>query len=779
MTSEDPKRRLAAYHIVSEIKQLDDLDLSPFDEKGKKSETRLTDVKAAIGIFDTLRRADEGSAVNRARYDAMFDGAAPYSQAKLDASNQSMKTNLNFNEALRLLDISLSAYVDLYSSLERLVSVRFRSGAIEENERHRLEGVLADELTYLFRSWPEFHSSYLRLCTTFLKHGVGITYFDSPDGWKFRVGGFSDILIPRQTPATEEAIDVAIGRREYHLHELQRFIDKPEAAARVGWNVEEVKRVMLNHVRTTGRNDYSYSSYEELQAEVKNNDIYNGHRNPTVSVLHFWVRELDGSISHFICSELDPKAFMYRKVSRYENAEQAYVFFTNGVGSNGTYHSVRGLGQRIFSHIQTSNRLRCQQIDGAMLSSSLMLQPENERALEELSFTVYGGYTILSPNVNIIEKAIPNLSQAVTPALDDLSQQLALNTDTVSPYGPNQASPYRNQAQVVADMDVATRLSGASLNLFYMSWSRLLREMVRRVVTNAKAQSCPLVKEFHRRLRERGIDPAVLKRLDLSRTSAVRAIGNGSVANRLVALRELQGIAGQFDDVGRRNLTRDIVATRVGHDMADRYAPAGVDERPTVDVKIALLENEHLQTGKPVPVVSNELHGQHLQAHMPAVQQLIEAYNAGQIEDQQLLPAASAFYEHLSQTAQFAFADPNLQDAANMANQLLQYLEEIINNATKAAEAAAREAAESGGAGAGDEAAAVANNAKLEAHQLDMRIKQEKAELDMAIQQRKFEQDQALRDAKAALDFRESSTGNNQPNQPLPNDEPFSAVKVR
>ena len=94
-------------------------------------------------------------------------------------------------------------------------------------------------------------------------------------------------------------------------------------------------------------------------------------------------------------------------------------------------------------------------------------------------------------------KAVPNLSTAVTPALEDISNQLALNTDTVSTYGPQQSSPYRNQMQVVADMDVSTRLSGASLNLFYASWTRLLREIVRRVVVNKKRDA--MVQDFYNR----------------------------------------------------------------------------------------------------------------------------------------------------------------------------------------------------------------------------------------------------------------------------------------
>ena len=727
---------------------IDNLDLGSLDEKGKPVQTRLKDVKSALAIFSTLRVADEKSAVNRARIDAMFDGAAPYNASHLAVSGQGLKTNLNFGDAQRLLDISLSAYVDLYSSLERLVEVKGTQG--QASEVQPAEEIVAEELTHLMRGWPEFHSAYLRLCTTFIKHGVAVAYFDSPDDWRFRVGGFTDILIPRQTPSSEEAIDVAIGRRNYLLHELHGYIKNPAAAKKVGWNVEEVKRVIKKNVRTNQRTDYD--NYEMIQAEMKNNDLHMGVQNPSVAVLHFWVKEMDGSVSHYICAEDNPKDFLYKKVSRYANSEQAYVMFTYGVGSNGTYHSIRGLGQRIFSHVQTSNRLRCQQIDGAMLASAVMIQPENQRSLDELQFTYYGAYAVMSPNVKIVEKAIPNLGTAVQPALQDLTQQLQFNTDTVSTYGPQQGSPYRNQMQVVADMDVSTRLSGASLNLFYASWNRLLREVVRRVVTTKRPD--PAVKDFYDRCEARGIPRDFIKTLDVDRTKAVRSIGNGSHANRMVALRELQGISGQFDDVGRRNLTRDIVSTRVGHDLADRYVPAEVEKRPTVDLKIAYFENQQLMAGQSVPVVGNELHGTHLEIHVPALNQLIEQLNVGEADPMQALPILQAFYEHISQTVQLAAGDPALEGVVGQTKQVLQFAEEAINNTMKAAQKLQREQAQMAEE-QGIEPEQGQVDARMADHQVKMQIAQEKAELDMALKQKKHDQEMAIRDAKAALEFRE------------------------
>jgi hypothetical protein len=363
----------------------------------------------------------------------------------------------------------------------------------------------------------------------------------------------------------------------------------------------------------------------------------------------------------------------------------------------------------------------------------------------------------MSPNVKIIEKAIPNLATAVQPALQDLTQQLQLNTDTISTYGPQQGSPYRNQMQIVSDTDVATRISGSTLNLFYSSWNRLMREMVRRVVQSKKQDTT--VKDFYSRCEKRGVDAEFIKKLDVERTKAVRSIGNGSLANRLVSLRELQGISGQFDDVGRRNLTRDIVSTRVGHDMADRYVPADVESRPAVDTKIAILENSQLQQGQPVPVVSNELHGQHLQVHAPLLQQLLEAIDTGQADPQQALPMLQAFYQHIGETLQQAAGDPALEGLVGQTKQLLQYAEEAINNTMKALEKIQRDQAIEAQEEGGEQPAGPSEvDLKLQKAQVEMQISQQKAELDMTLKQRKFEQEQAMRDAKAALEFREDQT---------------------
>ncbi len=728
---------------------LNEFDLLNLDhDTGKPPESRVSSVTAALSIFSTLRLADEPSAINRARTDAMFDGAEPYDRAALSSTGQGGRTNLNWGESQRYLDIAMSAFVDLNYSLERLVNVYVKGG--EPTLRQDAQDVISEEITRTVRAHPAYHSAYMRLCTEFTKHGVGVAYFDNPDDWRFRVSGLSDFIIPRQTEASEDSVEVACSRRQYLLHELYALIRNPEKAKALGWDPDEVTRVIIANAKN-GDTAAGYNNWEDVQRELKNNDLNTGVRNTSVSVIHMWVREFSGKVSFLMFAEETPKAFMLNRPEMFAKPEEAFVFFTYGVGSNGTFHSVRGLGHRIFNHIQTSNRMRCHRVDAAMLGGSVMLQPETQRALDDLSFTMYGPYSILSPNVRVIEKAIPNLTQSMDPALADLENQLAANVDLSSTYGPQRSSPYRNNLQTEHDLAVASSLTGSTINLFYAGWNRLMREVTRRIVNGKKED--PSVREFFERCADRGITADVVKSIDHGRTSAVRAIGAGSAANRLLALRELNTIAGSYDEVGRRNLIRDITSERVGRDIVDRYAPPTPEPRTTAEAKIAFLENQLMASGQGVPVFDTEIHGMHLRTHAPALQQALAAIQSGEADPVATLPLVQALYQHCAEHTNFLAGD--VAAAADVAGmkQLLQQAEEIIINFSRKIEADARKAAEQGMGQSteGEPAEPTAAELKLRDFEIRQDIAQRKAQLDMDIKQRKADQDLALKDAKSAM----------------------------
>jgi len=183
-----------------------------------------------------------------------------------------------------------------------------------------------------------------------------------------------------------------------------------------------------------------------------------------------------------------------------------------------------------------------------------------------------------------------------------------------------------------------------------------------------------------------------------------------------------------------------------------------MESRPTIDNKIAFLENKELAAGQPVPVESNELHGAHLQVHVPALNELIEQLNMGVADPVQSLQALQAYYQHISETAQQIAADPALQGLMGETNQVLQFAEEMINNTSKQVQKMERDAMQQqeqppGAEGQPEEDPMM--NSKVQEHQMKMQMAQQKAALDMQIKQAKFEQEQAIRDAENVLKLRE------------------------
>lgn len=742
---------------------LDDLPLLTLPESGAAPKTRLKDVQSATEIYRSLRKGDEQSALNRAKIQAMFDGVAPYDDSILRETGQSFRCNLNFGQADGLLEGAMAAYVDLVHSVEDLVRVETVVGEMEE--RMYFSKVIGEELTRTIRSWPKFNHSYLNLCNKFVAHGVGVAFFEDTMDWRWNSTGLGDVLIPRQTQASESEIEVVTALRLISVNQLFQYIEDPKAASEMGWNVPVVRQAISKAMVDEFRD---YNDWEKLQDELKNNDIYSGAKAAKVKLLHIWVQEFDGSISHYISlDDGSNKEFLYKAVGKYKDISQAFVFFTYGIGTNGTYHSIRGLGYKIFPHIQVSNRLQSSMVDSGMLSSAVMIQPQDERALENFAFNYMGPFALLSPNMNFLDRAIPNLTNNAVPVLNDLRSQIndrAGQYTASSLFGGNRE---RTRFEVAAHLEEAAKLNVTSLNLFYEPFDRLMRETVRRITNPEFSVNHPggeSVIEFRFRCMERGVPPEAIDNLDHRKTRAVRAVGSGSQAHRTVQLQALNEFAGTFDQQGRYQLFRDQVAAAVGLDQANRYMPPIENSRLPMDAKIAQMENTLMDmSGQPSPVLPNELHVSHLDQHIPHMQQYLQAVEQQQIPIEQAYTKVIPVYEHAMQHLGLVEQDTTISEQVANYRQLMQQFGEILNNGQKKLakmqqeQAQAEEAmvAEDQAAAQGEPQVTPEQQAKLAEHRLKLQMMQEEHEMKMMLKMQEAELDRQRRDAEQAKDLRE------------------------
>lgn len=717
-------------------------DLLSLDEDGKPPEpSRLPNARAIRKLFSKETDADEASAIRRTQIQAMIDGQPPYNQAALNASGQGSRANANFLMGQDLINRACNGYQDILTSSKILMTVDCEYGEAAESADY--EAVIQEEATRTIRKWSSFPSRAQQLIRLFVSHGVGIDYFPDTKDFRFDVAGFGDFYIPRQTPASEEDIVYAVARKDMTVVDLFDKIRNEKAAEKMGWNVAAVKKAIGR--ATTSGSVGEVGEIERFQQQLKNNDLHSVEKFEHVPILGFWVREFDGTYSFALTEKDAPDGeYLFVEYSRYKSAEEAFIFFCYGIG-NGTYHSIRGMGHMIFALVQLHNRLMCQKSDGVMLDESVLLQATGNNALQRASLNYLGPFSLMDQGFEVIDRKISGTSDRTLPFLNEVKGLMGQMSSSFNP--PEGA--YQNQINVEAELEALAGSTSGALDLFYASWDRLIREMVRRIIQGPKSD--PLVAEFHRRCERRGVTKDILESVDHANTYAYRALGAGSPSARSIAFKKLLQLLPQLDEIGRKNLIYRFVENLVGHQNAAEFASRSEEPRQNSEASIATLENFALAQGAPIPVLSYQMHGAHVQIHVPELIRIIDGVETGALDPMQNLGGLRAYLDHVAAHGEQLGQDPSQADLFGQVKEAINNLNQIVTNMERKIKAEQRQAAEAGQGAEGQpsEQERLAQ-IKIDMEEFKFQMMQRKGELEIAIMQAKADQNLALKDAEGA-----------------------------
>ena len=738
------------------LSALDEIDLKTLDEKGKPPRpSRLSSAAAGRSLFQSLLKDDEASAIQRVKVEGMKGGSPPYDQAALNASDQGSKANANFLLGQDLITKANAGYNDMFLTPKQLVTLDVEGG--EPTARLGYSRIIASEITRTFRKWTNFVPSCLRLVDLFTTHGVSNAYFPDTRDFRFRAAGFGDFLIPRLTEVGEDNILYSGARKDMTVIELYEPIQNEERATKAGWNVAAVKKAIGK--ATTQSATGGIGDYEKFQMQIKNNDVHTNRQFAHVPVVHMWVREFDGTISFFIFEKdtLDGE-FLFHEYSRYESAEQAFVFFCYGIG-NGTYHSIRGMGQMTFALVQLHNRLMCMKADGVMFDELIMMRALSGNSYQESPLNTIGQAAILSQHFEVVETHRTASSDRTLPFLREVKSLMGQTSSRFMSPGGQGSGVYENKDQTDFNLESAASSDTGAVDLFYVSLDRLFRQMAIRLMDGPKSD--PLVREFHQRIEKAGITPDLLKSVDRDSIYAYRAIGAGSPAARSLSFKNLMQLLPQLDEIGRKNLIFEFVANEIGYQSANIFADPAEAPRQNSDAGLAELENFLLEMGHEVPVLDYQMDATHVSIHIPKLMGVLDKVERGEIDPMQNLPGLKAFLNHTAAHGENLVNDPTQRELYGQVKEAVANINQVVVNMERKLVAAQRQEAEAGAPAAdGTQPDAAATEADSKARIAQLRIAteefkyqlaQQKGNLELAAIQAKIDQNLALGDAKSAM----------------------------
>lgn len=828
------------------------------DDKTLIKRGRVKTAADATAIHRSLFNEDLWSSRKRAMIEAALGGDAPFDETRQRRLNLYGTTNVNWGYLRQAAREHQRPFFDYLESVDTLASTPLKPTYLSVEERIELEPILAQEITTMLTRWPSFLPLWGQLTLLYGSQGIGFSVRMDPLDWRWQVKGLQELKFPRRTIADVNYLDVvtfedymrpdelmakvrAEDEAEEAFSTIQGLVmeadativeeeepDSPEeprardvdkeaddsipvptrnqSAFKRRWNKRAVMQAL---VETSGSKGLDTNNPEQIMEAWKGNDISYGITANTVRIIQLFVRELDGTVSHYIARFDGAGDFLYKCEGKYKDISEPLTAIIQDVGTNGNFHSIRGYGYDLFGPTSGLNKLVNKFLDQALVAGTPHLSTQNEDGNVEKMFTPMGPYMLLSSDVAFPEMPQINMAQNIIPAIQAVQGIFRSQASAIAPVasgaGLGLPSGAKTAEQVRTESELQGALQSSDFNMFMSGWERHLKSVIRCICRPDYLVTDPggaEVYQLYKRIAERMVslgmlpldldDPMqfqeaieavknVVSNVDIEAIEVNRGLGKGSVSERRSVVTALNStLRGRLDPEGERLLDRMTASSYAGQQIGRMLVPDKAGLRPPVDAQIAKMENSVMALGEPPAFEPNQNHYIHLVTHLGRLNEINEAFitsirgapamneeGADPLRD--TIDKMQPIWEHSINQHLPMMDQTNPEYGAIKQN--LQQLGEFIKNSRKHLDAEDQRMAEQqnpdapplyGGVPAGlmlaaQDAATRAAVAKenLSAAKLAADVRRTEVETDIAI--RRNRQEMAARDVELALKVKQSA----------------------
>lgn len=669
-------------------------------------ECRIGTASNARQLVGTLKRAEDVRVKRRNKQQGLLDGNPPVPPEKLRSLGRGEEPNINLREAEGALDAAKTPYYGLVFDVPLFAQINFKYGddPVLNGEWSR---TISEEFHEMVDSWDGFDFNIQLHQWEMCYYGVGPIYWQDARDWRFQALKIGKLLVPDRTKADIEKLEVCAIPHSYMAHELWQFIKNEDAAKTAGWNIEAVKKAIVSASTKNTTDRTGTGSWDYYQTALRNGDLYWGiSQSKTIQVVHLLSREFSGKITHHIILDegefsksttintFPSEEFLYEKKERFESFANVICPFFFDIGT-GDWHSIKGLGPKIFDFCSLSNLLTMRLISGAIVGSGILLKAMNGKSLQETSIAHIGsGVSVIAPDFDVQQMRLAENLQGPLTVKRDLQNTLQSNTGNYRQrVSDENQEPTLGQAEMNARQQAT--LGQGAVNRYCKIGDRMYREMLRRALSPSLTKSDPggeMALEFRMRCLKRGMPEDALKFENICSVKMTRSIGNGSAQIRQMTASALIPMLQTMQEPGRNNALRIWAASLPGggQQLADMlYPPIREADTPDDQDWAASMENSVLrEQNDTLPVVTHKQdHVLHFGSHFADVAKHAQQVQSGQGNPMELLvhieKVGPHTHEHLaaismdeSRKGQMKGMMEAWMGLSKMADQLRQQIEE-------------------------------------------------------------------------------------------------------
>lgn len=681
---------------MSELPDTPAGNLENISEDGKVPKSRLATAEAGRSQLSGLIEADIPASIDRTRIQKNIDGAAPNTEAELEAAGQVGIANVNWGGARARIRDYLVAFHDIITSTGTLPNVKVKIGDPRQRTTwgQKIAQRFHDLLFGKYDDWDfvrEMHLHQKQLAI----HGIGACFRRERRDWRFRALKRRNILVPRDSPSDVSRIPIVYIRDTMYVTELYKFIRAKKERTR--WNKSAtIAAIAGAQIKPNDR--FSAEDAEELWQD--NAYDWGMNKSLVVKVAHAFPREFDdagkdGNVSHHIFTEIqspnykpdkEDAGFLYSDVGGMTSLGQAVWVCFQDVG-NGDFESVRGLGLEAHLFGEMLNRLNNGLAENAITSGAVLWQADTPEHADKLARIEIGPHRVIPAGLTLQQLNTGAGVQAQLAVSNHFTELESQNTGTYRTKATNPSNQSRTATEVEAEIGETSKLSNSSVADYCIQVDKLIDGTFQVVISPTLLETDPGGKaalEMKRLLvEEDGLPEEFLQQiLDSCCVTITRPIGNGSYADRIARIERIGQSMGDMPDRKRKQFVRDRIAYIAGdREAAEEYGPDLEQDEPGIERSLAILENNGYQGGgQQDPFSPDNAHEIHFPIHLEFAAQLLKG-------DPQKAAAIMQFLTpHMAEHVQALENDPTRRAAFDQFEAQLGGLQNEIKRVSRMAE---------------------------------------------------------------------------------------------
>jgi hypothetical protein len=748
----------------------------------ERPSSRIGNAANARSLVQRLKYEDETRMYRYTKIQGLMDGNPPWNHQKLVDIGQGHRANFNLRESEGIVEAAKTPYYDLVFEVPHFASVEFE---VEDAQPHIVQqwnDIFTEEYNDTLSGWDGFDHQIQLHQWQMVVNGVGPIFWPHYIGWHSEAIKTRKVLVPQETKANVEELELCVVLHSYRADELERFIahggtHEPEGE---GWNIPLCQQAIIDSAQREMRQTYGTENYDLYQRAIRTGDLFHGiHRSDRIYVASLFVKEFGGKVSHYMITDQnlgkdmgygrvemgeEEVGYLFKRRRKFDSFGNVLCPFFFDSGPDGTWHAIKGLGPKIYDFCDISNRTFCQMLDGSVIGSGITLETADSNALEETQIALVGGAAVVSPGYKVVQTRIAEALDGAMAMRRELHGTLQANTGSYrqrTDDAGQRPEPTLGQAELVQQQQ--GMLTKGATNRYYNNLDKWHRETVRRILDPAQSKFIPGGSEavtFKAHCVARGIPLQVLSFSNIKRVIATRSIGYGSPQLRDIATRELVGMIPYMDEVGRNHALRARAASLPGigmHSVDSFFPPIEKSGVPDAHASLAVLENNALrQPGGKALVEPMQNHSIHFDMHMKDAAMHMQDAQAQPMEKLVHMQQAGP---HMAQHLQLLQGDPTrkqevkqkqkqIDDLGKATDQLQQQIQESMGAQGQNGD---------GSGQMGDGGAMADMVPKMAKVQGDLQLKAQKMQADHALKERKQAFNETLADKRTAFTIQRDS----------------------